>query len=183
MLRGSGHLAQFSGQISPARQPGGSVAGPAGQSIAASHTPVMERCESRPLSTLLGCGALCPQATPHPWGSLLPCAEDRPSSPRLSASDGSRDHTLFRHMEARQKNVSNLFQQTPLRRALAATHWPLPTWQAWEDPMASLPLQMDRYLLGSRAEMEVSCLGSLDRNSCLDSAEITEHPSSPLPTI
>lgn len=141
MLRGSGRLAQFSGQVSLARQPGGWVAGPAGQSIAASHTPVMERCESRPLSTLLGCGPLCPQATPHPWGSLLPCVRDWPSSPRLSASDGSRDHTLFQHMEPRQKNGSNLFQHTPWLRALATTHWPLPTRQAWEDPMASLTPQ------------------------------------------
>lgn len=44
---------------------------PSQPSITASHTPGMQRAESRPLSTWLGCGSLGLSATPHPWGSLL----------------------------------------------------------------------------------------------------------------
>ena len=78
---------------------------------------------------VLGCGSLGLRATPHLWAHCCHVQETGPLCSCWVSVVADGDHTLFHHMEARQK-ASNLFKHMPLPQALVTPHSPLPARQA-----------------------------------------------------
>lgn len=114
-----------------------------------------------------------PKATPHSWGSLLPCARDQPFHPCSACVVAQKGpHTLSPYGSQTEEGL-----QPVQTHALPEGTCHHPSASANEAGLggpyglAVLLHLPHKHLLGSGAGMGVFGLGSLDRNSRLDSAE------------